>query len=286
MTKSEQKSGGFTGVLYSLYRSTQGVGGLLGGRVTKLGLLVLLSFPILFMVGLTYFRLSSFYLFVFFVVLVVSSEVTNTGKRRLSSALILDDVPNASPSRKEFLNTVEPGEELRNVVDRFLKYYRWTWLMRRKASYKSSPLILPDLEAEETQIVTLSCTPLKRGKIDFPDTKLILPDGIGLFQKIIKLQPASDSVTVLPKRYKLPPLSLDGLSRNSVGGSSVAQTNGQTDEVVGLREYRPGDPPKHIHWKSWAKTGKPIVREYEDVFFPQDARSFSNGGYRSRARLG
>ncbi len=252
------------------------------------------------MVAITYFRLSTFYLFLFFTILVVMSliivllrtasckikrkltgqamvgeelfyqaEVTNTGKRTLYSALLHDDTPDTRPTRYEFLTAKEPGEEQRNIADRFLKYYRWLWLIKRKSSYDSSPVILPEIKAGETKLIELSCTPLKRGKIQFPDTKLVLPDALGLFQKVIKLAPDTSSITVLPKRYKLPELNLEGISRNEVGGRSVAHATGQTDEVVGLREYRPGDPPKHIHWRSWAKTGKPIVREYEDVFFPR-----------------
>ncbi|MCI5160003.1 MAG: DUF58 domain-containing protein, partial [Candidatus Electrothrix sp. AUS1_2] len=38
-------------------------------------------------------------------------------------------------------------------------------------------------------------------------------------------------------------------------------------EFVSLREYRSGDPLRRIHWKSWAKTGKLIVKNYQDEFF-------------------
>ena len=35
--------------------------------------------------------------------------------------------------------------------------------------------------------------------------------------------------------------------------------------------FRSGDPLRHIHWRSWAKTGKPIVKEFEDEFFVRHA---------------
>lgn len=38
---------------------------------------------------------------------------------------------------------------------------------------------------------------------------------------------------------------------------------GAGEEYLGVREYRPGDPPKTVHWRSSARAGHLIVREYE-----------------------
>jgi uncharacterized protein (DUF58 family) len=55
------------------------------------------------------------------------------------------------------------------------------------------------------------------------------------------------------------------------GGVALAANVGRSEEFVALREYRHGDPMRHIHWRSWAKTGKPIVKEFEDEFFVRHA---------------
>jgi uncharacterized protein (DUF58 family) len=55
------------------------------------------------------------------------------------------------------------------------------------------------------------------------------------------------------------------------GGIALASNVGQSDEFVALRDYRHGDPLRHIHWRSWAKAGKPVVREFEDEFFVRHA---------------
>src|SRR5438445_5696375 len=55
------------------------------------------------------------------------------------------------------------------------------------------------------------------------------------------------------------------------GGVALASNVGQSDEFVALRDYRPGDPLRHIHWRSWAKAGEPIVKEFEDEFFVRHA---------------
>ena len=55
------------------------------------------------------------------------------------------------------------------------------------------------------------------------------------------------------------------------GGVSLAASVGESEEFVSLRDYRPGDPVRHIHWPSWAKTGEPIVKEFQDEFFTRHA---------------
>jgi len=52
---------------------------------------------------------------------------------------------------------------------------------------------------------------------------------------------------------------------------ALASTIGEAEEFVGLREYRPGDPLQRVHWKSFARTGKPIVKEFQDEFFERHA---------------
>jgi uncharacterized protein (DUF58 family) len=51
----------------------------------------------------------------------------------------------------------------------------------------------------------------------------------------------------------------------------MASSVGDSEEFLSLRDYRPGDPLRRIHWKSWAKTGRPVVKEYQDEFFVRHA---------------
>ena len=76
---------------------------------------------------------------------------------------------------------------------------------------------------------------------------------------------------ILPKRYWLPPIALPGAMKYQQGGVALAANIGRSEEFVSLREYRRGDPLRHIHWRSWAKAGKPIVKEFEDEFFVRHA---------------
>ena len=99
--------------------------------------------------------------------------------------------------------------------------------------------------------------------------KVILPDPTGIFQRVSRAEQEPDTLIVLPKRYSFDGMNFQGQSRNQLGGDSSSSQAGQSGEFVSLREYRPGDSPKHIHWPSWGKAGKPIIKEYEDIFFPR-----------------
>jgi uncharacterized protein (DUF58 family) len=91
-----------------------------------------------------------------------------------------------------------------------------------------------------------------------------------LFRSFVKA-PAPQTVLVLPKRYPIPHVALPGTMKYQEGGVAMAANVGRSDEFVALRDYRRGDPLRHIHWRSWAKTGRPIVKEFEDEFFTRHA---------------
>jgi uncharacterized protein (DUF58 family) len=104
----------------------------------------------------------------------------------------------------------------------------------------------------------------------FTGAALARTDPLGLFRSCVTV-PASQTVLILPKRYLLPPIALPGSMKYQEGGVALAANVGRSDEFVSLRDYRRGDPLRHIHWRSWAKAGRPIVKEFEDEFFVRHA---------------
>ncbi len=65
-------------------------------------------------------------------------------------------------------------------------------------------------------------------------------------------------VVVFPKPIPVP-LEVQGDSGR--GEVSAVLKKGDGDEIIGLREYREGDPPKQMDWKATARRGEPMVRE-------------------------
>jgi uncharacterized protein (DUF58 family) len=129
---------------------------------------------------------------------------------------------------------------------------------------------VPSLTRNQPAEVSVEFTPLRRGIVHFAGVTLARPDPLGLF-RALRIMPLPQSMLILPKRYALPPIALPGAMKYQQGGVALATNIGQSDEFVSLRDYRRGDPLRHIHWRSWAKTGKPIVKEFEDEFFVRHA---------------
>ncbi|MFB2881187.1 DUF58 domain-containing protein [Floridanema aerugineum] len=198
---------------------------------------------------------------------IVISNKTNKIQNNLK---ILESFAAPRPTFKEFSETPEPNEEKRNSFDKYMGYYRWLWLIARKRVATAKAIDLPALLPNSKTEVVYEITPDYRGVIRFADLTVIRPDPFGLFNACVTNY-LPQSLLVLPKLYHLPAIKLPGSRRYQSGGVALASSVGDSEEFRSLREYRPGDPMGKIHWKSWAKVGKPIVKEEQDEFFVRHA---------------
>jgi len=112
--------------------------------------------------------------------------------------------------------------------------------------------------------------PQRRGYIRFEKTLVGRTDPLGLFKSFIEVE-TGQTLLVLPEIHPVPNLELLGSRHYQRGGLNLASSVGDTGEFISLREYRPGDQLRHIHWRSWARTGKPVVKEFEDEYFVRHA---------------
>ncbi len=285
---------------YLIYRATSSSSYFLSNRVTPLGLIILFLMPASMVVFITYYKPPTLYLFCLFCGILsfslfsvflrsaklkivrklpsfasVGQEITytiqckNLSNKKIISSLLHDHTLDPRPTKNEFVHSREPQEHLRNSFDRLLAYYRWLWLCKHKSKFQSAPILLNPINGLQEVDVHATCTPLRRGRLEFSSTKLYLPDPLYLFQKCKRVISPSDSILILPKRYKLPAFIMEGTARDHSGGLAQSNMSGLSDDFRGLRPYRPGDTLKQMDWAAWARTGKPIVREYENFFFPR-----------------
>ncbi len=92
----------------------------------------------------------------------------------------------------------------------------------------------------------------------------VVPGGLACGPRI-----ASDAVKlyVVPRVAKVMRLPFVVASRHQPGGVALASKSGEAMDLLGVRPYRAGDPVRDLHARSWARTGVPVVREYQQEYF-------------------
>ncbi len=102
----------------------------------------------------------------------------------------------------------------------------------------------------------------RRTVIPVGPVSVVRRDPFGLYRRSVTL-PGMAKVVVHPQTATLPPLSA-GFVRDLEGEASRDLTDSDLS-FHALREYVPGDDRRHIHWKSSAKTGRFMIRQYEQT---------------------
>ncbi len=192
-------------------------------------------------------------------------DINNESRFTQQDLSIVDELTCSMPNYPEFLRYLNLDKQS-NWFDRTIGFPRWVKLVqfKRGASIKLTPV--DRIVAKSSVSTKLEFTALRRGYIHFKQSSLLRPDPLGL-SNAHKTVTQADSLLVLPKRYKVADITLPGSRRYQRGGINHAGSVGDSQEFISLRDYRPGDPIRNVHWRSFAKQSVPIVKEYQDEFF-------------------
>lgn len=114
--------------------------------------------------------------------------------------------------------------------------------------------------AEHEELFAIPTT--SRGVLAVGPVSVLRGDPLGLFERTHDRRQAVD-LFVHPRTLPLEGLSL-GQMRDLEG---LPDQHLARDDVSfhALRDYQPGDDLRHVHWKSTARTGTLMVREYEQT---------------------
>ena len=100
-----------------------------------------------------------------------------------------------------------------------------------------------------------------RGKFTLGPATLISGDPFGIF-RLERPIPGTNEVLVYPRTTPLPGFSLP--SAELPGGQDVkSRAFHVTPNVSTIRDYQPGDSFNRIHWRSTARAGQLMVKEFE-----------------------
>ena len=122
----------------------------------------------------------------------------------------------------------------------------------------SVPGLVPSASVERELVVPTA----RRGRLPLGPVRTVRADPIGLVRRELVWTEALELI-VHPRTIDIPSTS-SGLVRDLEGQPTRDLTPSDL-AFHALREYVPGDDRRHIHWKSTAKTGTFMVRQFEET---------------------
>jgi uncharacterized protein (DUF58 family) len=120
----------------------------------------------------------------------------------------------------------------------------------------------------QTAVVPTDVSPRRRGLHTFDRFQLSTSFPFGFIKRAVERR-VTDTVLVFPPAAKVDQKVLTLCRAAEKTGAMMRPRRGGVDEIYGVKEYRPGDNPRWIHWRRSARTGQLVVREMTQVSPPR-----------------
>ncbi|RIK11442.1 MAG: hypothetical protein DCC49_00635 [Acidobacteria bacterium] len=154
------------------------------------------------------------------------------------------------------------GTEMRYELSIRARRAGLSQLVVRDRCTSARPVVLYSLAKGETALATVTALPVQRGWFEDPPLIVECAAPLGLWSTRRQV-PCTGSVEIAPA---MPPIRVPwhmGGNDPLAEGLTEPPRRGAGLDFMGLREYQPGDPVRHIHWPSSARRDEPVVREYQ-----------------------
>lgn len=112
--------------------------------------------------------------------------------------------------------------------------------------------------------VRLAC--LSRGAYELPGLQAASTFPSGLV-KVPRRHPRAQRLLVYPRFTPLASFEVPHGRHYQPGGIAIASQVGESTEFLGTRDWRHGDRVRDVHWPSFARTGRLIVKEFQEEYF-------------------
>ncbi len=139
---------------------------------------------------------------------------------------------------------------------------------------ETCPLVMPDerekriyapvIPSDQALTYTYPITVDRRGEYEFPPVVLKTNFPFGLFRRRASIHAITHAL-VYPE---VKPLARFPLFERQLAADLASQRTGHGGEVIGVRPFRSGDSPRHVHWRSTARTGQLMSKEFADETQP------------------
>lgn len=117
--------------------------------------------------------------------------------------------------------------------------------------------------AGEHREVSREITPLRRGTFELGPIYVAWRSRLGLFQLRAAAPRAGTAVIFPPASATQPRAGLTHRSLREELGIRPRPARGEGTEFESMREYVPGDDPRHVDWHASARRGRLVVRQHQ-----------------------
>lgn len=125
---------------------------------------------------------------------------------------------------------------------------------------------IPVCDARRPAVITYQAIAQHRGVHRAQPVELHLRGLTGLFASRRRAD-APGVTTIFPRYWVLADFSVPG--RTGAEATAVPRPDRDGLEIAGVRDFRDGDSLRHVHWRSTARRGTLVVREFErDIHRP------------------
>ena len=128
------------------------------------------------------------------------------------------------------------------------------------------PEVLPRLGPGEKAVLSMRLYAARRGAYTLRGLYGVSAFHLGLCRGWCR-SPQATSFLVYPAFTTPASFPVPEGRQYQPGGILMSSNVGDSSEFMHTREYRAGDNPRHVHWASWARLGKPIVKVYQEEYF-------------------
>lgn len=130
-----------------------------------------------------------------------------------------------------------------------------------------APFLLPAVRPRRTGTTERTAPAARRGVLGIGPATVTTTDPLGLMTRTdAEVDPVE--CLVLPRVLPLTSLPPTAGDSDEFTRQDARLLDTAHDEFGALRDFSPGDDVRHVHWPATARTGGPVVRQFEQAWHP------------------
>lgn len=142
----------------------------------------------------------------------------------------------------------------------------WLIELQKSIVFESAFIAIPRLAPGQSGVLPLELRPLRRGVYKLPYLRPHSTFPFNLMRSGSTRFPLKPLI-VMPKFHSLQSIDIPVGLRYQPGGVALSSNVGESPEYIGNRDYVPGEPVRHLDFRSWARLARPVVREYQEEYY-------------------